>query len=351
MKKILLTLPVFLLQFACKDDLKLNAPYKEVPIIYAVIDASEKIHMIRINKVFLGEGDANVMAKVADSVNYKADELSVTLTHNTGKTYSFRDSVVQTVAGAFSTTQRIYVNSSPMETSGIFKLTVKNNHTGNVFTATASPLPPMAESGYPPFAPPYYPVNKSTYNPYVDFGAYVDYSKTGTVRFSTYNQAKIYNLVVRFHFFDTIETLPRSIYHYVDYNFQNQYLNQSQSGIMVATFKAADIYTALRIGLKRMNLNKNVTGRIFFKTQYLVYASTQEYFDFLEFSKPALSINTQKPLYSNFDGKTAYGIFTFKSVLSVEKELFYPYVTALAENFCKDSLYFLTPSGTPPVCK
>ncbi len=37
------------------------------------------MQMIRINKVFLGDGDANQMAKVMDSVNYKSGELSVKL--------------------------------------------------------------------------------------------------------------------------------------------------------------------------------------------------------------------------------------------------------------------------------
>ena len=73
---LLLTVVMFT---TCRNDLELNAPYKEIPSIYAVINPSEPVHVIRINKVFLGEGDANAMAKVADSVNYPAGELTVTL--------------------------------------------------------------------------------------------------------------------------------------------------------------------------------------------------------------------------------------------------------------------------------
>ena len=64
---------------SCKNDLQLNAPYKEIPSIYAVLNPQENIQMIRVNKDFLGEGDANAMAKVADSVNYKPGELTITL--------------------------------------------------------------------------------------------------------------------------------------------------------------------------------------------------------------------------------------------------------------------------------
>jgi hypothetical protein len=56
---------------ACKNDVNLNAPYKEVPTIYAVLNPNEDVQMIRVNKVFLSETDANEVAKIADSVNYQ----------------------------------------------------------------------------------------------------------------------------------------------------------------------------------------------------------------------------------------------------------------------------------------
>src|SRR5688572_3067377 len=99
MKKLFLfsvvLLAVFLLP-SCKDKLELNAPYKEIPSVYAVLNVQDKLHMIRINKVFLGEGDANLMAQVADSINYPAGELDVRLWDNHGNNILFHDSVITT---------------------------------------------------------------------------------------------------------------------------------------------------------------------------------------------------------------------------------------------------------------
>src|SRR4051812_42692794 len=64
---------------ACKNELKLNAPYEEIPSVYAVLNPEDTLHMLRINKSFLGESDANVMAKVADSINYDPGEIEVTM--------------------------------------------------------------------------------------------------------------------------------------------------------------------------------------------------------------------------------------------------------------------------------
>src|SRR5690606_31684114 len=115
-----LLLPFVLL--SCKNELKLNAPYKEMPSIYAVLCPQEEVQVIRINKVFLGEGDANVMAKVHDSVNYPAGELEVSLTRfengaqvaaspDGSMEIVFRDdSIVHTSDGAFNRNQRVYVS-------------------------------------------------------------------------------------------------------------------------------------------------------------------------------------------------------------------------------------------------
>src|SRR4051812_46051902 len=108
-----LTLISLLIFSSCKNDLKLNAPYKEYPSIYAVLNPQDGIQMIRVNKVFLGEGDANKMAQVADSINYPAGELTITLERfiNGNKSpatptgdgvIEFHDSIVQTLPGAFN---------------------------------------------------------------------------------------------------------------------------------------------------------------------------------------------------------------------------------------------------------
>src|SRR5690606_15227001 len=130
---------------------------KEIPSIYAVLNPSDNVKTIRIHKDFLREGDANVMAKVSDSVNYAPGELSVTLKYKAegfGKTFTgaitFTEAVLETAPGAFSTNQRVYQTDTVLPDlitiwSGtnsissvyIYTLTVLNKHTGNVFTATA----------------------------------------------------------------------------------------------------------------------------------------------------------------------------------------------------------------------
>ena len=59
---------------ACTTDVELYSDYKDIPIIYGLLDASQDTNFIRINRAFSGDNDhpinaANV-ALIADSCNY-----------------------------------------------------------------------------------------------------------------------------------------------------------------------------------------------------------------------------------------------------------------------------------------
>ncbi len=62
---------------ACETEVEVNAPYDDVPVVYGLLDATDSIHYIKINKTFLGEGNANDMAAVRDSSEYSDIEVRV----------------------------------------------------------------------------------------------------------------------------------------------------------------------------------------------------------------------------------------------------------------------------------
>ena len=77
MKKIqfFLSLTVLLGFFAsCTTDVELYADYKDIPIVYGLLDATKDTNFIRINRAFSGSNDnlidANDIALIEDSCNY-----------------------------------------------------------------------------------------------------------------------------------------------------------------------------------------------------------------------------------------------------------------------------------------
>ena len=347
---ISLALLSFLALPSCKNDLKLNAPYKEYPTIYAVLNPQDPTQIIRINKIFLGQGDANVMAKVADSINYQPGELLVTLERYLSGVKSlatptgnkdiiiFRDSVIQASPGAFNTSQRVYCTYDKLFTNGDYVLTVTNTRTKNVFTSKTSSLDKVKPSGYSPLCPPYYPVPIDPINQH-NPSVYIDYSNPGKTYSMRYysNEAIIYQLTMRIHYYDVL-IAGTKIYTYVDYPFANQNKKDAayignQGPYLINTFKAADIYAAVGNSLSKNSRSiSEILGRKVYKLQFIVYSSTQEYSDYLQFSAPSLSIAQEKPLYSNFEGRKALGIFAFRDSLSLEKEMDSEFISQFSQN-------------------
>lgn len=62
----------------CSTDLDLNADYKEIPVVYGLLNAQDTVHYIRIQKAFLGKQSAEKDATVRDSIYYD-QELDVTV--------------------------------------------------------------------------------------------------------------------------------------------------------------------------------------------------------------------------------------------------------------------------------
>ncbi len=63
---------------SCKQDFDITSDYKEIPVVYGLLNHQENTHYIRIQKGFLIDGNALVAAGVADSVYYP-DVLTVKL--------------------------------------------------------------------------------------------------------------------------------------------------------------------------------------------------------------------------------------------------------------------------------
>ena len=63
---------------SCNDDFSINGEWEDITIVYGLLNSSDSIQYIKINKAFLGEGDVYEMASIPDSIQYK-NELDVKL--------------------------------------------------------------------------------------------------------------------------------------------------------------------------------------------------------------------------------------------------------------------------------
>jgi hypothetical protein len=318
---------------SCHNKLELNAPYKEIPSIYAILSPSDSVQMIRINKIFLGEGNATQMAKISDSINYPEGELAVQLTRyvdgvavpptynaGTNTVVTFSERMIEAQPGAFSTHQRVYVFRDSIYDNGEYHLTVRNNHTGNVFHAKTNSLkkvipyfPPLGEQ-------PYYPYPLTTQEEkYINYSG--DPKPPYEIRYLA-NESYAYQLVIRFHIDeDDFKNGRRQL---LDYNAGTRTLREATKfaggtiQYISHTFSGSGIFAA--VGNEVSKWDNNIAGRKVVIMEYIIYTANREYMDYLEYLKPSLSINQNKPLYSNFDDGAALGIFSIRNRVSFKKQ-------------------------------
>jgi len=81
MKKLLVLLPVLaLLMAACSNEFEVTAPWKEIPIVFAILSPKDTAHYVRVEKAFLDpEKSALEIAQIADSLYYPESAITVWL--------------------------------------------------------------------------------------------------------------------------------------------------------------------------------------------------------------------------------------------------------------------------------
>lgn len=69
---------IFLLS-SCDVEFSPNAQWKEVPVVYCLLDQDDSISYVRVEKCYLSEGDIYAPARISDSVNYPQGSIDVSI--------------------------------------------------------------------------------------------------------------------------------------------------------------------------------------------------------------------------------------------------------------------------------
>jgi len=87
MKKLLYLLLLVAVWSACSNDFDVAAPWKEVPVAYAILAPRDTAHYVRIEKAFLDPNkSAFEIAQIADSLYYPESAISVWLLRTSNNT-------------------------------------------------------------------------------------------------------------------------------------------------------------------------------------------------------------------------------------------------------------------------
>ena len=106
--------------FGCSTDVELNAPYEETTIVYGLINQTEGVHVVKINKSFLGTGSAFDYVTVPDSSQYSnvSARVEEVIGNSVTRCWDLRDTlIVDKETGLFFNTEVIAYYFNPTDAS------------------------------------------------------------------------------------------------------------------------------------------------------------------------------------------------------------------------------------------
>jgi hypothetical protein len=281
---------------SCSNDLEINAPWKDVTVVFGLLNIDSTTHYIRISKAFLGEGDAIQFASQFDSIYYNPDLLDVKVyrVYNDEVKDSFLCSVVTDIAkdpGIFSNPSQILYSFDAVLTgaekeNSIYRLEVKSTKTGNIATAETKLVKPVA------FSKPT-PITNVPASALID----LDPTKSTAIEWRTVENGKMYELFLRFKYreFNFLDSsyIGSKV---VEINLgRNTYDNSSVGDLKRISIENATIFQAIHATIPV----QSSVFRMADSLQFQINVAADDMTTYLNVNQPSNTISQERPQYTN----------------------------------------------------
>ena len=293
--RIFLLLSLFSGLIACKNDIDINAPYKNIPIVYGFLDQNEATQFIRIEKLYQNSGTQSTAegAQIADSMYF--DSLVVKVINIVSKD-TFLCTRVDTIpkdSGFFSNARNtLYACKIP-----------KNNNANEIYELSI-----------------YYPKNNIYFTastPLVKDD--IIYARTTVFstdvsnhifqfRFKTGRNSALYNLNIKY-VYKEMNAADTNIFEFktIDYDLaKNKDFSPDRDVTENIITRNYINYLKARIPADPNKIRRSI------HLEFITYGGAPEFRTMLDLNKPNLSIVQKNPQYSNISNG-GLGIFSSRN--------------------------------------
>ncbi|MFM2284509.1 MAG: hypothetical protein RLZZ543_5 [Bacteroidota bacterium] len=293
---------------SCSNDLEINAPWKDITVVFGLLNKDQTTHYIHISKAFLGEGDAMEFASQFDSLYYDPTVLDVKveeiLNGNVTRTFTCIPTTdIPKDTGTFSSPSQILYKFETSATQKInpnatFRLTVKNTNTGNIVTAESpvvknlilsSPSAIMTETNI-------YPQNATF------------------IKWKTAENGKMYELFLRFKYREYSELDPSNVVSkQVELSLGRITTDNTLGGKeMSMNIENSTIYQTLNAYISPSTVD-NPMIRIADSLQFQINVASDDLTTYLNVNQPSNTIAQERPQYTNITN--GLGLFSSRVAL------------------------------------
>jgi hypothetical protein len=291
---------------ACSTSLDVVGDYKETLVVYGLLDVSQDTQYVKINKAFLGAGDAYQYALIKDSTQF-VNALDVTIKCvNTGITYNLTPAnYIPKDPGLFyspTQTNVIYklvtdgsVGHPKLSATSMYELSATNGETGTRVTSKTSIVEDITG-----FIPPYPPAGSFTF---------ASSSALAVVKFRvdwvSAKNARQYQLSLRLNYVDSTVSggnVSRSLDYLTPIITTD---NLAGGKTLSVEFKGKDYYKYIASSIPAYSglINRKVSN-----VQVFLVAGSDDFATFIDVNKPSTGIIQERPEFTNIVG--GLGLFS-----------------------------------------
>lgn len=295
----------FLGWVSCSTDLELIGEYEDITVVYGLLNQIDSVSYVKINKAFLGEGNALIMAQEPDSSSYEG-HLTVVMEQlkngSLAKTFTFDTSTIYTKEpGTFYYPNQVLyqcVTKDQLDDESDYRLIITNNITGKVITAQ-TPL----VSDFDILKP----IVNNPIKPTIHFP---DNDSPKDVEWLSAEFGKLYNVVMRFYykekFFDDMDTT----YKYIENTFPARKSKSIEGGEeMLIQFANNSFYTLCETKIPyEPDKEANVGARYALWVEFIFSVAGDDFNTYMEVNDASSSIVQERPEYTNVEN--GIGIFS-----------------------------------------
>ncbi|HZK08323.1 MAG TPA: hypothetical protein VFC92_08990 [Bacteroidales bacterium] len=303
---MLFLIPLSIIFSSCETDVDVNAEWKEITIVYGLLNQQDATHYLRINKAFLG-GNALEIAKIADSSSY-GGSLEVKLQGiNLNNNQMMQEISFDTVtinnkdSGDFyNPYMLVYKASAQLDPDLSYSLLIRNTTNDREITAQTKLINSFAITKPPS-------------------GGRANFVRSFTTEFAWRNavNGKRYQPTIRFHYMELPAGSSDTIHKFIDWKLPVQFAddifgNGSQS---IAVNNDA-FYSFINNNVKP----REFSGKRFCSTiDFMVTAAGIEYDTYMRVNGPSGSLVQDKPEYTNINN--GFGVLSSRLDITKERHL------------------------------
>lgn len=304
--RLLALLTIFAVTHACTTDFDITADYKEVVIVYGLLSQNDTTHYLRINKAFLGEGNALTYAGIADS-SFLGNDVEVKLIEKNNSAI-IREILFDTITihnketGEFyAPDQLVYKADAILNPDYTYELRITNKKTGNEVNAITNLVHDFDLTK--PSAP------QST-SPKIDFKR--DTFSVQKIEWSSAVNGRLYQPMLTFYFkevYSNGDTVTRSL----PRTFSSSISNDLTGGEkMLVEYRSEDFFLLCedQIPYADQQQEESVIRRLADHFDITFTVVGDEFNTYLDVNGPTTGLLLEKPSYTNINN--GLGVFSSK---------------------------------------